>query len=219
LAERINFISPDPAAITPLADGRAMRVLEQFGFDIEGILTLCGGIPSVDMIVHEFAINYVSDTTVRCTLATNLYTTIRRINFDIRVVFNELLEVDRTMQGGGLGTRIICNQVREGRRRGFRRLDVLAMAPDGNAEWSGYYTWGRLGFQMDQEDHEDLMVMLAYIGRPETCLWDLLDSATGRNLWMRDGFAWHGSFLLQDGSQSLHWLKKYLLDKKKDYEI
>jgi hypothetical protein len=85
--------------------------------------------------------------------------------------------------------------------------------------WQGYYTWGRLGFQMDQEDHEDLMMMLSRIGRSETCLWELLRHPEGQDLWRRDGFTWHGSFELHERSQSLVWLKGYLGDKNKNYEM
>ena len=92
------------------------------------------------------------------------------------------------------------------------------MGPDGSdTEWQGYYTWGRLGFEMDWPDHEELMTMLKTLKRQETCLWELLSSPDGQDLWRRDGFTWHGSFYLYDQSKSLKWLKAYLLYKGKKY--
>jgi len=184
------------------------------------LINLCGGIPTSKITFCHLTIDFINTDTIQCTIVTDLYNAIRRINFSLRVIFNDFLEVEKNAQGDGLGTCILCNQVKEARPRGFRRLDVTAAGPDGSAvDWQGYYTWGRLGFQMDQDDHEDLMMMLSRIGRSETCLWELLRHREGQYLWRRDGFTWHGSFELYENSQCLKWLRKYLADKKKDYEI
>ena len=220
LAKQINFITPDLKGITQLVDRRVMALLKVYHINTVTIINLCGGIPADNITFYQLTIDIISDTTIQCTIATNLYNAIRRINFGLRVIFNDFLEVENAAQGGGLGTRLLCNQVKAARSRGFRRLDATAQGPEGsNSGWQGYYTWGRLGFQMDPEDHEDLMAMLSRIGRPETCLWELLRHMQGQALWRRDGFTWHGSFELQEGSQSLEWLKLYLIDKKKDYDI
>jgi hypothetical protein len=220
LAQQINYITSDWETMTRVIDGRAVPMLQAYDIELETVITLCGGVPSLSVTTYDLAINYISDTTIQCTIATNLYSAVRRINFGLRVIFNDFLEVENAAQGRGLGTRLLCNQVKMARNIEFRRLDVTAQGPDGSdTEWQGYYTWGRLGFQMDQEDHEDLMAILSRIGRPETCLWDLLRHTEGQDLWRRDGFTWHGSFDLQEGSQSLKWLKQYLADKQKNYDI
>jgi len=220
VAEQINFLTPDLTGIHQLVDRRAMSVLEAYSLDMVTVINLCGGVPSADISSYDLTIHYINDTTIQCTIATNLYSAIRRINLGLRVIFNDFLEVTRAAQGNGLGTRLLCNQVKTARARRFRRLDATAAGPDGSdVNWQGYYTWGRLGFQMDPEDHEDLMIMLSRIGRPETCLWELLQNQEGQALWRRDGFTWHGSFELHEGSQSLTWLQGYLVDKKKDYDI
>jgi GNAT superfamily N-acetyltransferase len=220
LSEKINFNTPLLTGVSHSIDHKCLSLLQKYDTDIKAVINLCGGIPTASIKTYNLTIHHTSNTTIQCTVTTNLFNAVRRINFGLRVIFNDFLEINKEIQGNGVGTRLLCNQVKEARIRNFRRLDVSAMGPDGSdTNWQGYYTWGRLGFEMDTADHEDLMAMLQRLKRKETCLWELLLHTDGQNLWRRDGFTWHGSFYLHDDSQSLKWLRKYLKEKEKEYEI
>ena len=220
MSEKINFITPLLAGVSHSIDHKCLLLLQKYDTDIVAVINLCGGIPAASITTYDLTIHSISDSTIQCTITTDLFNAVRRINFGIRVIFNDFLEINKEIQGNGIGTRLLCNQVKEARIRNFRRLDVSAMGPDGtDTNWQGYYTWGRLGFEMDTADHEDLMIMLRRLKREENNLWELLLHAYGQELWRRDGFTWHGSFYLHNDSQNLKWLRMYLNEKGKDYEI
>ena len=119
----------------------------------------------------------------------------------------------------GIGTLLFCNQVREARLAGFRVIYTTAMGPEAGADWSGYYCWGRLGYEMDSDDHETLLQLLQDFGRPPANLNTLLETEDGRSFWRAYGFTWSAEFHLHDASKSIAYLKQYLKETGKDFEI
>jgi hypothetical protein len=216
LSEVINFISEGLIQIIASVDDQH-GIISNYGFDINGIINLCGGLPSREIKEFVISIKSISSSTLMIDIETDMYRVNRRIDFEYKIISNILMEVFE--KGNGIGTKLFCNQVKEARLKGFRKIILTAMAPDGIADWIGYYCWARLGFQMYLPDHEDFMEMMNTLNRQETSIQELLESSRGRSIWLTTGFTWEGEFYLHDSSLNLKYLRNYLLGKNKDYGV
>jgi hypothetical protein len=216
LSEKINFILDRLATVIfGLVDEH--KVMPAYNLTKDDLINLCGGWPSEQIRSFTCFIKSVSAEALHINIETDLYKVERRINFESGLISNILMDVFEP--GKGIGTRLFCNQVKEARRMGFRKMTTMAVNPDGITDWVGYYCWARLGYQMHPSDHEEFMEMMHYLHRPETNIQELLETASGREIWIRDGFTWLGEFYLHDTSQNLIYLKTYLLEKNKDYDL
>ena len=216
MAEKINFILDRVATINfGLVDEH--KVMTTYNLTKDDLINLCGGWPSPHIRSFTCLIKSVSAETLNIKIETDLYKVERRINFESGLISNVLMEVFES--GKGIGTRLFCIQVKEARKKGFRKMTTIAVSPDGISDWVGYYCWARLGYQMHPSDHEEFMEMMNSLHRPETNIQELLETGSGREIWRRDGFTWQGEFYLQDTSQNMTYLKTYLCEKNKDYEI
>jgi hypothetical protein len=54
---------------------------------------------------------------------------------------------------------------------------------------------------------------------PPSNLNDLLKTEDGKSFWLAYGFSWSAEFHLQDTSKSIAYLKQYLKETGKDFEI
>ena len=79
--EQINFIASELKGVQLRADRRVMSIMDTYDLGVDTVINLCGGVPSPDVSSYHLTIDSKSDTSIRCTVVTNLYETIRRINF------------------------------------------------------------------------------------------------------------------------------------------
>jgi len=216
LPQRINFISQGTTEIrTNITD--PYQVINNYGLSVFDVINLCGGIPNEDIADLEIEVISKSPGVLNVQINTNLYQTNRIIDFELRIINNSYMHIFDIQKG--IATRLFCTQVREARKREFRIIYTTAMGPEAGADWGGYYCWGRLGYEMDTEDHENLLQLQKEFRRPPTDLHTLMKTEDGRSFWMAYGFTWSAEFHLHDTSKNITYLKEYLKETGKDYEI
>lgn len=143
---------------------------------------------------------------------TKLYEVERVFNFTDRIISNTHMYVfDQQKQ---IGTKLFYNQVVAARKHGFVEIQTTAMGKECGDNWTGFYAWGRLGYQMILGDDEKFLRLMVENGRVETNLWALLSTEDGKDFWLRNGFTWMGQFLLKDDSPTMQQLCLYLQEKK-----
>ena len=191
--------------------------MSTYALSVTDIINLCGGIPNKDIRELEIEISSKSRGVLDVRINTNLYQTSRVIDFELRIINNSFMHV---LQGKrGIGTILFCNQVRTARLFGFRVIYTTAMGPEAGADWKGYYCWGRLGYEMDKDDHETFLQLLRDFGRSSRNLHSLLETEDGKSFWLAYGFTWSAEFHLHDTSKNIAYLRKYLAEIGKDIEI
>src|SRR3954452_19543616 len=85
----------------------------------------------------------------------------------------------------------------EGKLR-YRYMTVSAAKANG---LNGYYTWARVGYSMEEPDHENFLELMEMYRRKETSIIELMETQDGRDFWLANGFWWEGYFDLSDGSE------------------
>lgn len=156
-------------------------VLYRFNIGINGLINLTGGIPSSEIKDLSLIVEYDTDEAIKLEVVTTLYTVSRIIDFEKKVINNAGMVV--TKQGQGIGTNLFLNQVEEARAKGFNKLTVFAKGKDALGEWNGSYRWGRVGYKMNIEDHNEFLDLMKRLKRNEKDLGELLLSKDGCQLW------------------------------------
>ena len=124
---------------------------------------------------------------------------------------NDILKL-RKDAPSGLGTRIFATQVEQARALGVSKITVTAAGHYGIIdEWSGYYTWPRLGYDgpLPSWVIRDLPESLAHC---ET-IGELYETEEGRQWWKINGSTIELEFDLDPNSLSSEQLKDYLAAK------
>jgi hypothetical protein len=122
------------------------RVLQRYGFTKEDVLQLCGGIPTEEQMFTNVSITSSTEHTVVASVDSNLYSAVRTINFQSKVIYNDYIRV--FSPGQHVGTALFLRQVQCARRHGFIKLKATAIDYDASERADGYYRWARLGYQM-----------------------------------------------------------------------
>jgi hypothetical protein len=192
------------------------RVLQRYGFTKEDVLQLCGGIPTEEQMFTNVSITSSTEHTVVASVDSNLYSAVRTINFQSKVIYNDYIRV--FSPGQHVGTTLFLRQVLSARRHGFIKLKATAIDYDGSERADGYYRWARLGYQMtDRNDLEDFAAQMLRLSRPEQTVGELVLSESGYTLWKLIGQTWIGEFRLADDSPSMRHLLEYLEIKGIDF--
>ena len=97
---------------------------------------------------------------------------------------------------------------------GFKKIVCQA---ERGADYNGYYTWPRLGYDARLDDAPDLRYPLPKQFRGATHVSDLMKTPAGRNWWKQNGTTVeNATFDLAQGSLSRTTLAAYLKEKKYD---
>ena len=210
LNSKSNYIDECSIDINKSIDDNG-GVIPTWGFGIKELINLTGGIPSQEIQELELRISSTTCEAMDISVKTNLYEVERVINLTDGIISNTHMYVfDQQKQ---IGTRLFCNQVIAAKLRRFREIQTFAMGRDSGESWTGFYAWGRLGYQMILNDDTRFLQMMTTEGRPETNLWELLSTEEGKSFWLDNGFSWMGQFILDDDSLAMQQLRSYLYEK------
>jgi len=210
LAEKSNYITENKAEIITEIDD-IDDVIGSFNLSIHDLINLAGGIPSDKIRELHVKVICHSEDVIDIYITTSLYEVVRVLNFGMHFISNTHMYVYD--QQHTIGTKLFCNQVVAAREKGFKVIYTTAMGKEDGDNWTGYYTWGRLGYQMILGDDERFIRLMEGSNRHEQGIWELLSSEEGRVFWLENGFTWMGQFLLHDGSSTLEQLRNYLKEK------
>lgn len=172
------------------------------------LLEFCGGIPIKDLEYIRMGIEVSSSCVYDIEITTPIYHLSRTINFQTRVIYNNSIIIYTPNEK--IGITIFFNQVCNARRYSFKEIRASAMY--GN-HFNGYYVWGRFGYTMlplDKLKYENWCDANEIERKP---LFDILQSIESRKKWINNGFTWGAIFSLEDGSENINLLKKYLILK------
>lgn len=193
----------------------AEPVVDQYHLSRYDIVNLCGGIPaptitSIRVIMHA---TYTSAISVR--VFSDQYEVVRNMDFQIGRIDNNHMVV--AQPGQGLGTNLFLTQVRSARDHHFKRLHMTALTPDDERNWTGYYFWAELGYE--NTDTDEFHAWAVEMGRDELTLSELVQSASGRQLWRQTGFTWIGNFYLTDDHPCMAYLLQHLQRQGIDFDL
>lgn len=135
------------------------------------------------------------------------------------VKMNEFILDPDIEKGSGKGTDIFHNQVQEFKRLGFKKLMTHAAKSD---VYNGYYTWARLGYTHHSGDSlkisdylkESKLNKYSENVRNSKSVSELMSFKEGREFWKEYGREFEGVFNLEDDSESMFLLNKYMEEKK-----
>lgn len=118
-------------------------------------------------------------------------------------------------KGGGKGTKIFKDQLKQFKDKGFKTLTTHAAKSD---TYNGYYTWSRLGYDIKQpRQKREFDELLSNSGDEEIknvkSLPELMSFQKGRDFWKKNGFEFDAVFDMDDNSESMMILDNY--SKKK----
>jgi hypothetical protein len=142
---------------------------------------------------------------------------VRQLNRDSDgklVMTNQGLYLNK--KGKGIGTRIFAKQVKKSMELG---VDKIATKAEGNPkgtraekQHNGYYTWARLGYNLEIPHHVQQEAKQAGFG-DVTNTHELFVQKGGPEWWRENGVTSHGEFDLTPGSHSLKMLHGYMKEK------
>lgn len=190
-------------------------ILKNNGLSQFDLINLAGGVPCWNPYYFKCKIVLDGYDEPVFTVSVNSTEFLSSRTIDIRdnYIVNNSLEVYKT--GQGIGRNLLINQIRTAREFGISHIEMLAAAGEKN----GDYTWGRLGFTMDESELEKLEIICKAEGIPFTYLFDLLSTEEGQKIWKKHRYSWFGRFDLSKGSENIDLLTKYLKEKKLDISI
>lgn len=191
-----------------------LHLLQGLEISSTDIICLAGGIPCEGIANGKIFIRTLPNSGIDFYLQSPELQVKCTMDFDDMTIDNELIKTEKC--GNGLGLRLLLTQIEAARKHHFRRIELYAMGGSDwgfDAEWNGYYTWGRLGFLMEQNSYERFKGWAYDTHSGLQCLHEVLDEEWGREAWKKSGFSRDGYFELAEGSQSLAILKKYM-DKR-----
>ncbi|HEB27890.1 MAG TPA: phage portal protein, partial [Porticoccus sp.] len=113
------------------------------------------------------------------------------------------------LQGQGIGTRMLNDQMENLRAGGFDRMELRA---ERGENMNGYYTWARLGYDADLRFNR-IPILPANL-QSATRVSDLMKTKEGRDWWKENGVSTEMSFDLDENSQSSRVLAAYIEARK-----
>jgi hypothetical protein len=188
-------------------------VLSNLHITDRDMINLCGGVPlpNITNIRVVIAATYSSALSVK--IFTDQYEVVRNMDFEIKRIDNNFIYVKNKRKGIGINQ--FLNQLQTARKYGFEKLHAVAMGPEDDLDWDGYFFWAKLGFE--NTDTDEYKAWAAAMGRKEPTLSELMQTETGRDLWKKTGFTWIGAFYLADDHSCMAYLRKYLKRKGIDF--
>lgn len=203
----------DPAVrskVSEFIDNNVAVVLNNHGMSETALINIAGGIPTDKISQSAFEARRVGTDVVATELEGPEMTIRRTIDFAKKSIHNDLMEIH--LKGEGVGTNAFLNQVMEARKQGFTLLEVHAAGYLGS-KYNGYYTWARLGYQMDPYNHAAFLQWAKQRKLSVKSVNELVSTKAGADLWKKEGFGWQGYFNLQDGSENMKLLEGLLKSK------
>jgi hypothetical protein len=190
-------------------------VLKKYGCTSGDILNLCGGVPTNTLLTIELIIKSVSLDTINAAIKNPVYYLERTIDFNLGLIAKNIMYIFG--KGKHIGLPLFLNQVKQARSMNFSELTIFAAGYPAQKVWDGYYFWARMGHQMtDRNDIEDAKELLNRY-QPGISLSELVLTDQGYKFWQQNGFEWNGHFLLNDKSENIQHLLKYLKMKGIDF--
>lgn len=138
-----------------------------------------------------------------------------------KVINNLGFFIDESMQGKGIGTKALANQVKVAVSKGYSMI-LLEASGERQSTHKGYYVWARLGFDGPLDKAYKFEKGSDYhIPEHDTAerVSDLMRTERGREWWKQNGGTWSGTFDLSPGSLSRRVLSNYLKEKGLDYGV
>lgn len=136
----------------------------------------------------------------------------RIINLKDKYIRNESQDIDKSVQGQGIGTKNLLLQSRAAADAGFNFILTKAAGYGNGGKWptdtNGYYTWARLGFIPAGNDGT-----VGARGKSGINLTKLMASPEGRAWWKKWGTSFTGRFDLREGSISRRVLEGYAKER------
>lgn len=196
----------------------------KYGIDNQNLINLSGGLPIRTFINCQFIGNSIDEDLFKVEILYHLdndkygnkqFGRIKRtIDFQRRTIRNE--EIQLQVKGLRIGTNVFINQVNEARKLSFNLF--LTNAAGGSdywplTNWDGYKVWVKYGYMMNKYYQKKYDLWRKTFGLKEKTLNELYTKKTNYHLWEMHGFSWEGMFDLTDKSNSIKYLKKYLISK------
>lgn len=123
----------------------------------------------------------------------------------------DLQMIQPKMQGMGITTFALRQQVRMAKWLGIDALTAFAIGDINDPNHNGYYTWARLGFNADIP--KSLRDKLPEQLKSAQDLADLMETEHGREWWKQHGSDIAVKFDLSDNGKSIRILRAYLWEK------
>lgn len=189
---------------------------------IKDLVNLIGGIPYDDFISFAVQIEQPTASVIKVRITCNRYEAWMRVDNQEKQLSFTSLEVEEAWQKKGIATSLLVNMVQACEAQGYDRISLYAsggwgIPRDGN--WNniaqkgykvappqfGYYTWGRLGFMMDETGQKHFESWTKHFQlQGKTVTHFLCGSTPGfrrihRPLWLYRGFGWDGYFNIGQG--------------------
>jgi len=193
------------------------EIITAFGLTINDLIDLTGGIPCSSIRDLELRVSALTSDTIELFVKTKFYEVARVLNFADKIILNTHMYVFE--QQKQIGTRLFYNQVVAARKHDFDEIQTTAMGKEDGDNWTGFYAWGRLGYQMILGDDEKFRRLMEKENRFETNLWELLSTEEGKAFWLNNGFTWMGQFILEDNSSTMLQLSSYLREKNLPFDL
>lgn len=177
------------------------------------ILNLSGGIPKEGMKKINLETRDASEGVIKSRVETDDYMVDRIIDMKSKEIYNSYMRVFK--KGEGIGTNLLLNQVQNARKLGFKKMKVQAAGGHGwDDTWDGYYFWAKMGYQMDANSQKNFDRWIKQEGRKESTINEMVSTKEGLAFWKKNGWEWNGFFDLNDNSESMKILGRYLVEKK-----
>jgi hypothetical protein len=186
-------------------------ILQKLGLTLHDVVCLVGGVPCSAVTNTKVFIETHLNDTINVHILTSEYELKRLIDFGDMTIDNELMKVKA--RGNGLGLYLFLNQVETAKEHGFKQINLYAMGGSDwgfDPGWNGYYTWGRVGFLMEQNSYERFRGWVYDSHSGMLYLHEVLDTDWGQNAWKQSGFSWDGYFDLNERSLSLQYSGSFL---------
>lgn len=171
----------------------------QYFVNLTGIQGIHEDFKFEDGIDHQA---YISNGALTIILETDLLTVLSRtIDLKGNYIFNQ--EIGSTGKQKGIALDILCRQVQEAVKFGFKKIQAVAYRDKNKStHYDGYGVWGRYGFKMVVDSHKEFLKTIRSSGRNETSLYKLQIHKQGNDYWTKEGFLWCGDFDLTTNSDS-----------------
>lgn len=131
-------------------------------------------------------------------------------------IHNDFFILKKEFRKGGLGAQIFGRQVDTAVSLGFAYMDVYAAGDYRTAQrggMNGYYTWPRLGYNIDIDELSEAEEIREEFPGVET-IQDLFEEEGGAEWWRINGSGIDGAvFDLSEGSTSRYVLSEYLRER------
>ena len=199
----------------------AQKVLKKFGIKESDLAELVGALDGAEISYRGDWIDGKPSLTID--ISHPLYHAQRGMDIDRKgnkFIHNASFFLNKSEEGKGIGTGIFSDQVSAAQKNGFAYIQCSASRQEddkGNSIANGYYTWPRLGYDMEVEDlfgSEQARVKKKF-PKAKT-IQDIFKTKEGRDWWKENGVTLrYAKFDLTKNSSSLRILGAYRQERAK----